>query len=164
MTRNNKNKNNNEDEEKSGCFSKDSCFCCCCLPLKPSITITTISIIISLIIGIILSLIFFGLNWLSFFIYLVYIIVIISLIVLLIGIYKENIPFMLQFKPVFLFFLIFQTILMIYDIIQRFKETPVEKVINGKTYTVKESIGTFLKILLIILAIVNLIILVSYYY
>jgi len=53
---------------------------------------------------------------------------------------------------------------MIYDIIQRFKETPVEKVINGKTYTVKESIGTFLKILLIILAIVNLIILICYYF
>jgi MFS family permease len=155
-----------DDDEKSGCCSLNNCLFCCCLPLKPSIVITTISIIISLIIAIILNLIFYDFNIWMFFIFVIYIIVIISLIVLLIGIHKDNIPFMKQFKVVFLLFLIFQTFLMIYDIINRFKDTVIYSEIAGKKieHTVKNDLSTFIKILLIILAIVNFIILVGYYY
>jgi len=154
------------DDEDNGCCSINNCLFCCCLPLKPSITITTISIIISLIIAIILNIIFYDFSIWMLFIFIIYIIVIISLIVLLIGIHKDNIPFMKQFKPIFLLFLIFQTFLMIYDIIQRFKDTVVYNTINGKKYehTVKNDLSTFLKILIIILAIINFIILVGYYY
>jgi len=75
---------------------------------------------------------------------------------------KDNIPFMKQFKVVFLLFLIFQTFLMIYDIINRFKDTVIYSEIAGKKieHTVKNDLSTFIKILLIILAIVNFIILV----
>jgi len=69
---------------------------------------------------------------------------------------------MKQFKVVFLLFLIFQTFLMIYDIINRFKDTVIYSEIAGKKieHTVKNDLSTFIKILLIILAIVNFIILV----
>jgi len=154
-----------EIDEEKGCCSLNNCFFCCCLPLKPSIVITTISIIISLIIAIILNIIFYDFSIWMLIIFIIYIVVIISLIVLLVGIHRDNVPFMLQFKPVFLLFLIFQTFLMVYDIIQRFKDTVVKHVINGKEYehTVKNDLSTFLKILLIILAIINIIIMIGYY-
>jgi len=71
---------------------------------------------------------------------------------------------MLQFKPVFIVFLIFQIVLMVIDIVKRFQDTVVQNVINGKTYehTVKNNLSAFIKILLIILAILNVIILVSF--
>ncbi|ORX56638.1 hypothetical protein BCR36DRAFT_402615 [Piromyces finnis] len=155
-----------DDNEESGCCSLNNCLFCCCLPLKPSIVITTISIIVSLIIAIILNIIFYDFSIWMLFIFIIYIIVIISLIVLLIGIHKDNLPFMKQFIPVFFLFLIFQTFLMIYDIIQRFKDTVVYNTINGKQYehTIKNDLSTFIKILLIILAIINIIIMVGYYY
>ncbi|OUM56783.1 hypothetical protein PIROE2DRAFT_18468 [Piromyces sp. E2] len=112
-----------DDDEKSGCCTLNNCLFCCCLPLKPSIVITTISII-------------------------------------------ENLVFMKQFKLVFFLFLLFQTFLMIYDIIHRFKDTVEKRIINGKEYeiSIKNDLSTFLKILLIILAIINFCILVGYYY
>jgi len=152
-----------EDEESNSCIH--DCLCCCCLPQKPSVTITTITIILSLIIAIIINLIFYGFKGLMVFIYIIYIIVIISLIALLIGIYKVNKPFMKQFKVVFFLFIIFQTVLMIYDIILRFKDTIETQYYGGKKieHVVKSNLSTFLKIIIVILAIINFIILICYY-
>lgn len=71
---------------------------------------------------------------------------------------------MKQFKIVFLLFLIFQTILMIWDMIRKFEDRVVYTTINGKQYehTIPNDMSTFKKILYIVFAIVDFLILVSF--
>ncbi|KAG4104277.1 hypothetical protein H8356DRAFT_1419716 [Neocallimastix lanati (nom. inval.)] len=140
-------------------------WCCCCLPLKPAVKLCTWMMIIFLIISLIFNIIFFGISFGSILSYIVYIIVIISLITLLIGISKVNLPFMNQFKIVFLLFLVFQTVMMIWDLKKKFEDRIVYSNVNGKQYkhTIPSEYGTFKKILLIILAIVDFLIMLYYY-
>jgi len=140
-------------------------WCCCCLPLKPAVKLCTWMMIIFLILTLIFNLIFYGFSFAMIISYIIYIIVIISLILLLIGIHKVKMSFMKQFKLVFLLFLIYQTIMMIWDLKRKFEDRIVYSTDNNKQYkhTIPSEYSTLKKILLIILAIINFCIMFYYY-